>query len=195
MQSTSNTDSDERQRLRRQFLRLRQTVTQENPLAEARLAAAVQWWLSSSSGRCAGVYSPFRGEPDVRPGVESAGLALAYPVVDDKAGGRMHYLRVTADTTFVAGAYGILEPQGGEVVVPDILFSPCVAVTPAGFRLGNGGGFFDRYLAKFAEAKVHPVTVAVAYDALVTEAFQPQAHDAAFDWIATESGVRRSGCL
>jgi len=68
-------------------------------------------------------------------------------------------------------------------------------VTPEGFRLGNGGGFFDRYMAKMAAENRRPMTVAVAYDALVTNDFCPQAHDVAFDWIATESGVRRSASL
>lgn len=195
MQSTSNTEILERQALRRRFLCLRQVVTQKCPQTAVRLVTAIRQWLATQDGRCAGIYSPFRGEPDVRPGVKAAGLALAYPVVDDKAAGRMHYLRVTGDTAFAAGAYGIEEPQGGEIVVPDIIFSPCVAVTPEGFRLGNGGGFFDRYMAGLALENRRPVTVAVAYDALVTRDFQPQAHDVAFDWIATEFGVRRSASL
>ncbi len=195
MQFASNTGMIERQALRRRFLGLRQAVTQESPQTAVRLAAAIRQWLAGQNVCCAGVYSPFRGEPDVRPALAGEGIAVAYPVVDDKTGGRMHYLRVTEATVFVSGVYGIDEPRGGEIVVPDILFSPCVAVTPAGFRLGNGGGFFDRYLAKLASENQRPVTVAVAYDALVTNDFHPQAHDVAFDWIATESGVRRGASL
>ncbi len=195
MQFVSAPGMIERQAMRRRFLGLRQALTQDSPQTAVRLAAAIRQWLDGQKGCCIGIYSPFRGEPDVRSGLAGEGITLAYPVVDDKASGRMHYLRVTEATVFVSGAYGIEEPQGGEVVVPDILFSPCVAVTPEGFRLGNGGGFFDRYMARMAAENRRPVTVAVAYDALVTNDFSPQAHDVAFDWIATESGVRRSVSL
>lgn len=195
MQFANDTGMIERQAMRRRFLGLRQVLTRESPQKAVCLAAAIRQWLEGQNGRCVGIYSPFRGEPDVRPGLAAMGIALAYPVVDDKASGRMHYRRVTKSTVFVSGAYGIEEPQGGEVVVPDILFSPCIAVTPEGFRLGNGGGFFDRYMARMTAENRRPMTVAVAYDALVTNDFCPQAHDVAFDWIATESGVWRSASL
>lgn len=92
-----------------------------------------------------------------------------------------------------SGTFGITEPVGGIPVVPDVIFAPCVAVTSSGFRLGNGGGFFDRWLADPATEAV--VTVAVAAEGLVTKEFEPQLHDRPFQWLATENGVRRAGFL
>ena len=191
MQSFLGTTTD-RQLLRQRFWALRRT--QKTDARQRALEAALLPWLSARSFHCAGVYAPTAGEPDLVPALSQAVTvkALAYPVVDDVAARSMHYEVVTDETPMVPGAYGIPAPVNGVRTVPDLIFAPCVAVTPTGFRLGNGGGYFDRWLAALPENR-RPVTVAVAWEALVTTAFVPEVHDIALDWIATEAGVRRSG--
>jgi 5-formyltetrahydrofolate cyclo-ligase len=44
-------------------------------------------------------------------------------------------------------AYGIPKPKDTELIVPTLLFVPCVGYGPGGYRLGYGGGFYDRTLA------------------------------------------------
>ncbi|HET8870547.1 MAG TPA: 5-formyltetrahydrofolate cyclo-ligase, partial [Aquabacterium sp.] len=75
----------------------------------------------------------------------------------------------------------------GKPVEPDVILVPCVGFTEEGWRLGYGGGYFDRYLA------AHPgaTTIGVAWqqgqvDAL---ALQPQAHDQALMAVVTETQV------
>lgn len=197
MQSISEVSAEARCRLRRRFLSVREKITATMPQVSVALSEVVCKWLAVRNFGCVGIYMPFRGEPDIREAVRvvqvsGAVLTAAFPVVDDKKARRMHYVAVDEDTGYQTGAYGIAQPVGGRAVVPDVIFSPCVAVTPFGARLGNGGGYFDRYLAELALENIHPVTVAVAYEATVTEEFEALSHDVAFEWIATEAGVRRA---
>ena len=95
---------------------------------------------------------------------------------------------ITRSDAVRIGSYGIEEPIEDYSVEPEVILVPCVGVTREGYRLGNGGGYFDRWLAER-----NPVTVAVAYEALVTEDFAPEEFDIPLDWILTESGIRRAG--
>lgn len=90
----------------------------------------------------------------------------------------------------VKGAFGIEEPKIDRLVYPDVIFAPCVGVNRLGVRLGNGGGFFDRYLLQRRLDSKPVTTVAVAFDELVVDENYQQQHDIAFDWIVTESGFK-----
>ena len=75
----------------------------------------------------------------------------------------------------------------GAAVVPDVVLVPCVGFTRGGFRLGYGGGYFDRYLA----AHPHVTTIGVAWSfcELDETLFAAQPHDIALSLIVTEQGV------
>ena len=75
----------------------------------------------------------------------------------------------------------------GAMVVPDVLLVPCVGFTADGFRLGYGGGYFDRWLALHPDA----TAVGVAWSCVQLDpgAFEPQPHDQALALIVTERGV------
>lgn len=185
--------NDEKRALRKIFYARRQAVVQSHPEAVEQLKSNIRNWMNAHHYRCAGFYFPFRSEPDVTAALvnwmqETPGSLIAVPRVDDIEGGLMHYCRWSPEMSTVKGAFGIAEPQDDFVVEPDVIFSPCVAVDRQGFRLGNGGGFFDRYLADRMRCETPPVTVAVALDELIADDVCRQAHDLPFDWIATQSG-------
>ncbi len=72
------------------------------------------------------------------------------------------------------GPFGLLQPlASAEVLVPDIIFVPLVGFTANGHRLGQGGGYYDRWLAK------HPAALAIglAWDAQLVEDLPQEAHD------------------
>lgn len=75
----------------------------------------------------------------------------------------------------------------GPAVVPDVVLAPCVGFTDAGYRLGYGGGYFDRFLA--AHPHVTAVGVAFAFMRLAPGDFHAQPHDRALDLVVTERGV------
>ena len=83
-------------------------------------------------------------------------------------------------------AYGIPKPKGTEVVVPTLLFVPCLGYGPGGFRLGYGGGFYDRTLASL---EPRPLTVGLGYTQGWLPDMEPEPHDMALDAVLNDNGV------
>ena len=83
-------------------------------------------------------------------------------------------------------AYGIPKPKDTEVIVPTLLFVPCVGYGPGGYRLGYGGGFYDRTLATL---QPRPVTVGLGYTNGWLPDLEPQAHDIPLDALLNDNGV------
>ena len=88
------------------------------------------------------------------------------------------------------GVYNIPVPRGTEVLVPDVLLVPPVGIDAQGYRLGYGGGYFDRTLAVL-ERK--PVCIATAFELSRIVSLHPQAHDVRMDFVVTETGIAQ--CL
>jgi 5-formyltetrahydrofolate cyclo-ligase len=82
-------------------------------------------------------------------------------------------------------AYNIPKPKNTEIVVPTLLFVPCVGFGPGGYRLGYGGGFYDRTLATLSPK---PVTVGLAYSNATVPSFEPEPHDVPLAAILTDEG-------
>jgi 5,10-methenyltetrahydrofolate synthetase len=80
-----------------------------------------------------------------------------------------------------------LPASAGAPVVPDVVLVPCVGFTAEGFRLGYGGGYFDRWLA--AHPDVTAIGVAWAVGEVAADVFGAQPHDEPLTLIVTERGV------
>ena len=93
-------------------------------------------------------------------------------------------LRTVRDQT--ADECGILSCDGA-TVVPDVVLVPCVGFTAEGYRLGYGGGYFDRWLAR--NPGVTTVGVAWSNAEIMPGAFESQAHDQPLTLVVTEHGV------
>ena len=75
-------------------------------------------------------------------------------------------------------------------MVPDYALVPMNAFDAGGFRLGYGGGFFDRTLAHLRSADPkRPVAIGVTHELARIETIHPQVHDIPMDFVATELGV------
>ena len=83
-------------------------------------------------------------------------------------------------------AFGIPKPKDTEVIVPTLLFVPCVGYGPGGYRLGYGGGFYDRTLATL---QPRPVTVGLGFTHGWLPDMEPEAHDIALDALLNDNGV------
>jgi len=91
----------------------------------------------------------------------------------------------TPDTAMKTGHHRIPEPDSGRDVIPDLLLIPCVGFDEDAFRLGYGGGYYDRTLTTWPSA-IKPVTVGIAYEACRMDALPREAHDIPLDAIVTE---------
>ena len=83
-------------------------------------------------------------------------------------------------------AYGIPKPKDTEVIVPTLLFVPCVGYGHGGYRLGYGGGFYDRTLATL---QPKPVTVGLGFTNGWLPDMEPEAHDIPLDALLNDNGV------
>ena len=111
----------------------------------------------------------------------------ALPVVED-ADAPMRFRQWTPDAPLACDRHGIPFPAEGAIVQPDALLVPLNVFDDAGFRLGYGGGYFDRTLAALRPA---PTGIGVAFELARADTVWPQPHDLPMDWIVTEAGAFR----
>lgn len=141
---------------------------------------------AATIGFCAAI----RAEVDCGPLVVrliAAGWRAAMPVVV-AADAPLAFRRWSADAPMTTDPYGIPVPATEAVPAPQVLLLPLVAFDTAGYRLGYGGGYFDRTLAACTP---RPRTIGVGFERCVVESIGPEGHDIPLDWIVTESGIRR----
>ena len=92
-----------------------------------------------------------------------------------------------------AGRWGILEPKpSAKTIEPDVLLVPLLSFDKQGYRLGYGGGFYDRSIEQLA-AKKPIIVVGVGYSDQEVDKVPTQPHDQKLDWILTEQGPIKCG--
>ncbi len=147
-------------------------------------AKVVQWWRESGVGTL-GVYWPLRDEPNLQAcyaELAELGVKLLLPVVLAKQA-PLAFAEWTIGEPMVKDAMGVAVPALRRLVQdnPPALLVPCLGYNAQGYRLGYGGGFYDRTLARAPR----PATVGVAYRCLAAD-FPSDGHDVALDRIITE---------
>ena len=175
--------------LRKMLLKTRLDAALE-PSAQEALSRRMLDTLKRHEPACVGFYWPLPGEFDARAAI-AIWLALgvhrqaSLPVVTNR-GEALQFRAWAPDTPMKVGHHRIPEPATEVVVTPDLLFVPCVGFDIEGYRLGYGGGYYDRTLAAWPGA-TRPVTVGIACEACRTDALQHEAHDIPLDLIITEA--------
>ena len=175
--------------LRKLLLKARLDAALE-PAAQEALSRRMLDTLKLHEPACVGFYWPLPGEFDARAAIAiwlafGAHRQASLPVVTNR-GEALQFRAWAPDTPMKTGHHRIPEPATEVVVMPDLLFVPCVGFDVEGYRLGYGGGYYDRTLAAWPGA-TRPVTVGIAYEACRTDALQREAHDIPLDLIITEA--------
>lgn len=146
-----------------------------------------QKFLSRLKGVTA-LYSPVGGEPDILPFAErllDAGGTLALPVVI-APGQSLQFRKWEPGNAMMHGVYGIAYPAIEKVVQPDALIVPVLGFDAACYRLGHGGGYYDRTLGALSPK---PLTIGVGMEQARLPTIYPQLYDVPMDFIVTEAGV------
>jgi len=150
-------------------------------------------FLDLGPGSVVSGFLPYQSEIDVRPlmaRLAEAGMVTALPVVAGRNRPLLFRAWRPGDHT-EPGAWNIPVPLASAAeVVPDVLLVPMLAFDSGGYRLGYGGGFYDRTLEALRRTG-KPVAVGVAYAAQEVHHVPHAAHDQPLDWILTEMGARR----
>lgn len=164
------TANEVRRALRAQLLNARQQVLADDKAVwDAKLCESLMAHLQALSPQpqCIALYWPIRGEPDLMPfahaWLETGGDVVLPMVVEKHA--PLKFGVYTLGTELKTGAYGIPEPDLLKLStqVPDVVVIPCVGFNEANYRLGYGGGYYDRTLAAWRDAGAYVYSVGVAY--------------------------------
>ncbi len=136
-------------------------------------------------------YWPMADEIDVRPlmtGLFEDGWTVALPVVVAKEE-PLVFRRWQPGMALEAGRFGTCHPgPGAPEIVPDILLVPLLAFDDKGFRLGWGGGFYDRTLSRL-RAAADVTAVGIAYQGQKVDSVPHSSNDEPLDWIVTDEGI------
>lgn len=173
------------ERKRQIDMRLAMSV-EERTKKTARIASGLDKIIDRVSGRIISTYWPFRGEPDLRNWtirVIERGGRIALPVVIRK-GWPLEFRIWSPGDPLERGVWNILVPSRGPAVEPDIVIAPVVGFDDANYRLGYGGGFFDRTLATMTRK---PLVIGVGYETARIPTIYPQPHDVALSTIVTDA--------
>ncbi len=160
--------------------------------AGGRLGAAV-FDLIAARFRLPGLavsgYWPIKSEPDLRgmlARLHQAGARVALPVVEVRAT-PLVFRPWAPGAAMERGFWNIPVPATRDTAVPQVALSPLVGWDGAGYRLGYGGGYFDRTLAALTP---RPFVIGVGFEAARLPTIFPQPHDIPMDAIVTEEGLR-----
>jgi 5,10-methenyltetrahydrofolate synthetase len=165
---------------------------------DARLIGHLEAAIGPVAGRVVSAYWPFRAEPDLRPlfrAIVAGGGRCALPVVVAK-GQPLVFRAWAPGEELVPGVWKIPVPvETAAAVVPDVVIAPVIGFDAACYRLGYGGGFFDRTLAAMraaaGAAARRPRVLGVGYELAAIPTIYPQWHDIPMDLVITEAGVTR----
>ncbi|HVY13769.1 MAG TPA: 5-formyltetrahydrofolate cyclo-ligase [Rhodopila sp.] len=159
-------------------------TAEQRHTAAARIAEALDRYCAGRKPGCIGLYWPIKYEPSLLDWAKSRADALPFclPVVV-AAGQPLEYWRWTPGDAMESGVWGIPVPARRQPVDPDLMIAPLLGFDRARYRLGNGGGYFDRTLAARGD---RPVVIGVGYAASEMETIHPQPYDVPMDLILTE---------
>ncbi len=153
------------------------------------LLALLDARFGGAAGQVFSGYWPIKGEPDLRPvmrELDARGVAVALPIVETRFA-PLVFRRWTPQTKMIRGDWNIPVPTAESPrVAPDIVLAPVMGWTTDCYRLGYGGGYFDRTLAA---ARPRPFAIGIALAAARLDTIFPQPHDIPLDLILTEEGI------
>ncbi len=182
-----------RKQMREQLLvhRAALSVDVRHRLAERARAQLVEA-VDLTAYRVLGFCWAIKGEIDVRRIAEqhlASGGEVAIPVIVQK-GAPVEFWRWHPGMPMQIGIWNIPIPKERDVVELDAVLVPLVGFDMQGYRLGYGGGYFDRTLAAAAR---RPIAIGLGFSDSVLPTIYPQAHDIPMNMIVTEKFVERIG--
>lgn len=142
------------------------------------------------AGAVVSIYWPFKGEFDPRVAalrLRERGARIALPVVVEKAA-PLQFREWWPGVETQPGVFGLPVPVGTAVVTPAVSLIPPVGFDAQGYRLGYGGGYFDRTLASLAP---QPLKIGVARELSRIDTIRPQPYDIPMDYVLTEAAVHK----
>jgi len=170
---------------RERLLALRLALSAESRAAQTvAITADLDLLTPPEEPQIVSVYWPIRGEPDLRPWMHARserGTRIALPVALSH-GQPLTFREWRPGARLAHGLGRIPYPADGLELTPTVVLAPVLGFDPQGYRLGYGGGFFDRTLAVL---RPRPLVIGVGYSCAAIKTIFPQPCDIPMDWIVT----------
>ena len=180
---------NDRAALRRKKIAAREALSAaEHAELSRRIERCLSDWFARRPPGRLGFCWPIRAEFAARPLVIrllAAGWRAGLPMVS-AAGAAMVFREWTPGVAMAVDRHGIAYPSCGVPLLPDVLLIPVNAFDARGYRIGYGGGYFDRTLAA---AVPRPLALGVGFELARVADIRPEAHDIPLDGVATEAGM------
>ncbi|MCH9845383.1 MAG: 5-formyltetrahydrofolate cyclo-ligase [Alphaproteobacteria bacterium] len=166
-----------------------------NMRAEAKIIATMQAEFSDIAGKEIALYAAMRDELplwNLLQDFHLRGATTYLPIVIKKASA-LFFQAWQADDALVEGKYGEKTPiydAHTPDIFPDIILAPLLAFSSDGYRLGYGGGYYDRTIAKIRATGKHVTFLGIAYSAQEVTHLPIDEYDVRLDGIITEQGLR-----
>lgn len=174
--------------LRKTLLKKRMAVQHELPQLATEITSELTRLIDPHPGLIVSLYWPLRGELDFRDWMHALvaqQVRVALPVVTQKAH-PMIFREWAPDARMEPGIWNIPVPADSEVTTPEVVIVPLVAFDAGCYRLGYGGGYYDRTLANMSST---PTVIGVGPPLCEVPTIYPQPHDIPMDIIV--SGANR----
>ena len=180
--------------MRAQAAKIRQQEADSHPDAAEKLAEYCRLLLDSFGRGVYAAYFPIRSEISPLPliaALHDAGQPTAMPVTPAEGHPLSFRLWAVGDT-LEDGPYGTRQPPVGDPpVLPNVILAPLLAFDTAGWRLGYGGGFYDRTIADFAARGHKTSVIGLAYDGQKQDKVPVGPYDMPLNAVLCPSGLHR----
>ncbi|MWN31640.1 5-formyltetrahydrofolate cyclo-ligase [Gilliamella sp. Pra-s65] len=148
----------------------RQLSSTERNIAQQTIYQQIFHHQAINTAKNIAIFLSFDGEVETTPIIEylwQQNKSVYLPIIHPFVSTHLLFLKYTSQTQLIKNKFGIFEPKLNVLdVLPnnqlDIVFTPLVAFDQRGYRMGMGGGFYDRLLANYQTKKILPIGLAFA---------------------------------
>ncbi|MBF0441985.1 MAG: 5-formyltetrahydrofolate cyclo-ligase [Oligoflexales bacterium] len=182
---------DKKKELRKQLLDERKKISAEDSGRwSLALCGHLEKWIEKESFSRILAFYAYRGEPDINSLIERLSIRLEIGLPRVIKDNEMVFIRYKKGDRLVKNRYGILEPADSSVVIPDkdtLILVPGLCIDGKGYRLGYGGGYYDKYLSTHS----HATTVGVFFHRFFMESIPHDEFDRTISAMVTEQGIKQ----
>lgn len=181
--------------MRKEMLARRDAISSEFGSDESRhLNRYIREYVLAAGAKYVAGYMPIGSEYDLRPlmsELDEYGVELALPVVKEK-NAPLIFRHWRPGEVLHKGSFGIAQPhENNRLVVPELILVPLLAFDTRGFRLGYGGGYYDRTISDLKAKNYQVKTLGIAYNNQKVDRIKDDATDMPLDAVATENGIEK----
>jgi 5-formyltetrahydrofolate cyclo-ligase len=152
------------------------------------LISNAQMFIEGCLELVVGLYMPIKGEPDLLSLIKNnPHIKFSIPkIIDDNLIFAEYHLgdSLEQNPRFLK----LQEPVSSNIIIPELIFVPGLAFDLRGYRLGRGGGYYDKYIAFHSKIK----TIGVSFGQNILESLPREKHDRKMQYIITEHMVLRT---